>query len=89
MTTKPLPANKIGVVNAQVSGEGPSQVRAVSPGEHHEQSSREARALAIEFLKVQEEALTEEPLPLTRQEQVLRYFTALRRQLVESEPKQP
>jgi len=30
---------------------------------------------------VQEEALASEPLPLSRREHVLRYFTALRKQL--------
>jgi len=37
--------------------------------------------VAVEFLKAQEEALSAEPLPLSRRDQVLRYFTALRKSL--------
>jgi hypothetical protein len=37
-----------------------------------------ARALAADFIRAEEEALSAEPLPLSRREQVLRYFTALR-----------
>jgi hypothetical protein len=50
---------------------------------HRETTARAAQDLAIEFIKTEEEALAEEPLPLSRRQQVLRYFTALRRQLVE------
>ena len=51
------------------------------PQKRTEASARSARNIAIEFLKVQEEALASEPLPLSRREHVLRYFTALRKQL--------
>jgi hypothetical protein len=84
--TKPLAATGTGVVDAQVSGAGPSRVREVMRGPHREGTSRSAQDLAIEFLKIEEEALAEEPLPLSRRQQVLRYFTALRRQLVDREP---
>ncbi len=56
------------------------------PQDRRERSTRSKRDIAIEFLKVQEEALASEPLPLSRREHVLRYFTALRKQL-ESESK--
>ena len=39
----------------------------------------------MEFLKVQEEALASDPLPLSRREHVLRYFTALRKRLEAAE----
>ncbi len=84
--TNPLAATGTGVVDAQVSGAGPAQVREVMRGPHREATSRSAQDLAIEFLKIEEEALAEEPLPLSRRQQVLRYFTALRRQLVDREP---
>lgn len=88
--TDPLKAAGTGVVGAAVSGEGPSQVRNVEQGMHREDPSRKSRQLAIEFIKTEEEALAEEPLPLSRRQQVLRYFTALRRRLVEREsPEQP
>ena len=51
------------------------------PQDRTEASGRSARDIAIDFLKVQEEALASEPLPLSRREHVLRYFTALRKQL--------
>jgi hypothetical protein len=51
------------------------------PGDRSEATARAKRDIAIEFLKVQEEALASEPLPLSRREHVLRYFTALRKQL--------
>lgn len=51
------------------------------PQDRTEASGRSARDIAIDFLKVQEEALSAEPLPLSRREHVLRYFTALRQQL--------
>jgi hypothetical protein len=52
---------------------------------HGEGSSRSARELAIEFVRAEEEALDEEPLPLSRRAQVLRYFTELRRQIEDGE----
>ena len=57
------------------------------PGDRTEQSGRSKRDIAIDFLKVQEEALASEPLPLSRREHVLRYFTALRKQLEQAEEK--
>ena len=59
-------------------------VRNIEGQQHQEDTSRAANDLAIDFIKTQEEALAEEPLPVTRREQVLRYFTALRSKLVES-----
>ena len=51
------------------------------PKDRKEGSTRSTRDIAIEFLKVQEEALASEPLPLSRREHVLRYFRALRKQI--------
>ena len=65
--------------------EGSSEMTAREPESRKETSTRSPRDVAIEFLKVQEEALSSEPLPLSRREHVLRYFTALRKQL-ESQP---
>lgn len=84
--TNPLNPTGTGVVDAAVSGEGPSAVRSIERGMHREDTLRNSRDLAIEFIKTEEEALAAEPLPLSRRQQVLRYFTALRRQLVEHEP---
>ena len=79
-----------GVVGAAVSGEGPSRIRNVEQAAHEEEASRKFQQMAMEFIKSEEEALDDEPLPLSRRQQVLRYFTAIRRRLVEREsPKQP
>ncbi|KPJ52291.1 MAG: hypothetical protein AMS16_06570 [Planctomycetes bacterium DG_58] len=83
--TKPFDPTGTGVVNPLVSREGPSMVRRIDGRSHLEDPLREARKLAIEFIRAEEEALNEEPLPLTRREQVLRYFTELRRR-IENEP---
>jgi len=80
--TTPMAATGTGVVNANIGEQGPTQIRRID-GTHREETERRARELAIEFIKTEEEALADEPLPLSRRQQVLRYFTALRRQLVE------
>lgn len=79
--TKLLGANQTGIV-APVSGsEGPSSRTAVEPDAHREKSALSRQEIAANFLKSEEAALADEPLPLTRREQVLRYFTAIRQQL--------
>ena len=82
--TSPHAARTTGVVAAP-PGEGDSESRMVEGESHGEGSSRSARELAIEFVRAEEEALDEEPLPLSRREQVLRYFTGLRRQIEDGE----
>ena len=79
--TKPRDATQTGVVAPTPGAEGPSQTRAVAGQSHREESARSKKQIAIEFLKAEEAALAEEPLPLSRRAQVLRYFTALRQQL--------
>jgi len=80
--TTPMAATGTGVVNAAIGEQGPTRIRRID-GTHREETERRARELAIEFIKTEEEALADEPLPLSRRRQVLRYFTALRRQLVD------
>jgi len=84
--TKPLAATDTGVVAPPPTGEGPSLVRNVEGGPHREEAAREFRKVAAAVLQAEEEALAEEPLPLSRRGQVLRYFTAIRRQLVDQPP---
>ena len=79
--TKPRDATQTGMVAPSPGAEGPSQTRAVAGQSHREQSARAKKQLAIDFLKAEEAALAEEPLPLSRRTQVLLYFTALRQQL--------
>jgi hypothetical protein len=83
--TTPLAANKTGVVAPAPRGEGPTQVRAVEPGQKREETRRAAAKAAVDFVRAEEEALDDEPLPVSRRQHVLRYFTALRRQLGEPE----
>ena len=79
--TRTLPTSKDETVEAAVGDEGDSEVTTRDPQGRAEAAGRTRRDIAIEFLKVQEEALAAEPLPLSRREHVLRYFTALRKQL--------
>lgn len=76
-----MEAKRRGTVNAQVGEQGSSQQRTIAPRPHEEQAQVAARQSAVEFIKVQEEALADEPLPASRRDQVRRYFNALRRQL--------
>ena len=79
--TNPLKATSTQVVAPKLGAEGPSETRQVDGSNHPEDAQRQARQLAVQFLKAEEEALHEEPLPLTRREEVLRYFTTLRRRI--------
>jgi hypothetical protein len=56
-------------------------VRDVEGQDHAEEASRAARQLSLDFITAEEEALSEEPLPISRREQVRRYFTELRKQI--------
>ena len=76
-----LETNTTGVVAPAPGAEGPSEVRSVAGQAHREQAVRSRTEIAKEFLKTEEAALADEPLPLSRRAQVLLYFTALRKQL--------
>jgi len=76
-----LKTSKDETVTAKIGNTGSSEMTTKEPQDRQEASGRSARDIAIDFLKVQEEALSAEPLPLSRREHVLRYFTALRKQL--------
>ena len=56
-------------------------MRDVAPQGSSEATQAARREIAIEFVRAEEEALSEEVLPVTRREQIIRYFEALRRQL--------
>jgi hypothetical protein len=62
-------------------GSAPSMVRRIDAGTHAEEAARDFRQLAMRTIQDEEDALDEEPLPLSRREQILRYFTGLRRQI--------
>ncbi len=71
-------ATQSGLVGAQVSENGESAFRAVEGGERTEMTERERQDQIVDFIRVEEEAIDEQSLPLSRREHVLRYFTALR-----------
>ncbi len=79
--TKPHEATSTGVVAPAPTGDGASEIRFVPGSEHTEAAARSAQELAMDFIRAEEEALSEEPLPLSRRQQILRYFTALRRRI--------
>ncbi len=79
--TRPHRTTGTGVVKARPGKDGASVVRLVEPSGHKETAYRVARKVAVDFIKAEEATLDEELLPLSRREQILRYFTALRRQL--------
>lgn len=68
--------------------EGDSEFRAVEGGATKaEQAKLSRKEIVKNFIDVEEEALDEQTLPLTRRNQVLRYFSEIRRQLEEPEDK--
>jgi hypothetical protein len=76
--TEAIKATQDAKVVAQTNKEGDSTVRAVQGRARSEEATREKQEMIVDFIQVQEEALDEQALPLSRREHVLRYFTALR-----------
>ena len=67
-------------VIAQIKEDGESSYREVEGKIGEEAATRRRRDLASEFLSVEEQALDEKSLPLSRRQHVLRYFSAVREQ---------
>jgi hypothetical protein len=79
-------ASRSETVEAPIGGEGSSEVRTRAPEAGRESvAARERLDAALELIDAEEEALYAEPLPLSRREQVLRYFQALRQRLEAAE----
>jgi hypothetical protein len=78
--TPPITPANTGMVTPVHGAEGPSEVRAVAAASHAEAPSRSAKQIAVDFIKGEETALADEPLPAARRDQVLLYFTVLRQQ---------
>jgi len=87
--TTPLAATRTGQVNAQISQDGPSMLRNIERGERREDVSVSTTNAQRRVELEEQSALADETLPLARRQQVLRYFTALRRQLVDQSGDQP
>jgi hypothetical protein len=78
-------ANKESRVATQLN-EGDSEFRTVEGGAVKSETAKLSRKeIVINFIDTEEEALDEQTLPLTRRNQVLRYFSEIRRQLEEAE----
>ncbi len=84
-TTDAMKAAQDSKVVTQTNNEGDSTVRAVEGQTRSEQAQRERQETIVDFIAVEEEALDEAALPLSRREHVLRYFTALREEFEKSE----
>ncbi len=74
-----------GTVVAQQNASGQSSVRAIEGGTREEDATRTRQQVATEFLKVEEAALDEKPIPLSRKTAVRRYFNSLREKFETSE----
>lgn len=70
-------------VAAQTTATGESTMRTVQGQAREEQATRSRQEVAADFIKVQEEALDEQALPLSRRAHVLKYFTVLRQRFEE------
>lgn len=71
-------------VTAQINKDGESTMRAVQGKSQQESAQRERQQAAVDFIKVEEEALDERALPVSRRDHVLKYFTTLRKRFEEN-----
>jgi hypothetical protein len=77
-TTNALKATQDSKITAQINADGESTFRAVEGQAHREQSQLDRQQIIVDFIKVEEEALDEKALPMSRREHVARYLSALR-----------
>jgi hypothetical protein len=73
--TVPFQASSTHVANQQFGKDGESSVKTIEGQPHTETAREERKQAAMDFIKAEEDALDEEPLPLSRREQVLRLLT--------------
>lgn len=67
-------------VLAQSGKEGESSIRAIEGKARSEEASRRRQEVLADFLSVEEQALDDQALPLSRRQQVLKYFSGVRAQ---------
>ncbi len=67
-------------VAARAGSEGESTRKSVEGEARAEQATRNRQDIIADFIAVEEQALDDQPLPLSRRQHVLRYFSALREQ---------
>lgn len=78
--TKTLESTSTEVVSGR-KGQGASAMRRRAGRGHREGAGEDTKAIATDFIKAEEEALADDPLPASRRHQVRRYFTAIRKLL--------
>jgi len=74
-------------VVAQTGKEGDSTVRAVEGEAKAEEATRTRQEVIADFIAVEEQALDDQALPMSRRQHVLRYFSAIREQFEKAESK--
>lgn len=72
-------------VVAQAGTEGESTTRAVDGKARSEAATRSRQEVMADFIAVEEQALDDQVLPLSRRQQVLRYFSGIRAQFEHKE----
>ncbi|HRQ89081.1 MAG TPA: hypothetical protein PLA50_09800, partial [Bacteroidia bacterium] len=82
-----LKAKSDSKVLAQSGRDGESSMRAIDGGTRTEQAERTRQELVTEFLSVEEQALDDQSLPMSRRQHVLRYFSAIRQQFEKPDAK--
>ncbi|MEQ1840683.1 MAG: hypothetical protein ABL994_09755, partial [Verrucomicrobiales bacterium] len=71
-------------VVAQANQSGDSVLRSVEGQARSEKSDRSLQEVITDFIAVEEEALDEQSLPMSRKQHVLRYFSGIRQQFENS-----
>lgn len=79
-TSADLQATSDSKVTAQAGSEGESIRKSVEGEVRTERATRNRQDIIADFIAVEEQALDDQPLPLSRRQHVLRYFSALREQ---------
>ena len=73
-------------VLAQAGRDGDSSLRAIEGQTKTEEATRTRQEILADFLAVEEQALDDQSLPLSRRQQVLRYFSGVREQFEKTDP---
>jgi hypothetical protein len=67
-------------VAARAGAEGESTMKSIEGEARAEEAARSRQEVIADFIAVEEQALDDQALPLSRRQHVLRYFSAIRRQ---------
>lgn len=79
-TTGALQATGDSQVAARAGSEGESTIKSIEGEARTEAATRSRQEIIADFIAVEEQALDDQTLPLSRRQHVLRYFSAIRRQ---------